>query len=432
MAKIAPFKAIIYNQKKIKDLSRVVSPPYDIISPGQQNRLHAAHPYNIVRIDFGKMLSGDNEKNNRYTRAKIFLQHWCKEKILIQDNLPAIYLYAQNYAFQRRNFVRWGIIARLRLEDDDSVLAHEKTSLHHRSDRLKLIKAIKANINPVFSLLSDDSGLISNLSCIYQNKRPFIDINFQGVRHRLWRIYDERWIRKIIKIFSTEKIFIADGHHRFEVSRAYQKYCRSRNPHHTGKEDYNCVMMYFSPLEDAALKILPIHRLFKKIPPNLETHLGKFFDIIACGKKEEIFSLMETAGSFRHLFGMYLGKRKFCVLRLKENLDLARLMKMNKPPSWKNLDVSILHALVVEKLFQSRNSDFKTIFYTQDCREAIRAVDAGNFKVAFFLNPTRPHQVREVALEGARMPHKSTYFYPKLLSGLVMNPVQNFSKKNFE
>jgi len=422
MAEIAPFRGIRYNPARIKDLSRVVCPPYDVISPRRQNDLYRAHPCNIIRIDFGKVFPADSHKNNRYIRAKAFLHNWQK-KILIQDKLPSIYLYAQEYTYQDEKFTRWGFICRLKLRDDGSVLFHEKTSTKPKRDRFHLIKETKLNLNPVFSLFSDERGLILSLVKYYRNRKLLIDIDFDNVRHRLWAVSDKKWIRRIIKTFLRKNIFIADGHHRYEVSLAYQRFCKKRNPRHTGKEDYNYIMMYFTPLEDKALRILPTHRLLKELPPDFARGLERYFDIVACGKKGEIFSLMDRAGGKEHIFGMYRGKNKFCVLKLKKGLALDELIRINKPLSWKRLDVSILHTLVVEKIFGIKNSDFKSIIYTQDIREAIREVDRGNFRTAFFLNPTSSDQVKEVALDGARMPHKSTYFYPKLLSGLVINTV---------
>ncbi len=422
MAVIAPFRGIFYNQAKIKDISRVVSPPYDVISPTRQNLLCQSHPCNIVRIDFGKILPGDDAKDNRYIRAREFFQRWLREKILIQDASPAFYLAAQNFRYKGRNFLRMGVICRLRLRDDGAVLFHEKTSPRPKRDRLKLLSAVKANINPVFTLFEDDSRLLPYLRGLYAKRKPFVDFEFEGVRNRLWRIDNSGVILKIKKIFLSKKIFLADGHHRYEVSLSYRSSCRRKNPRHSGKEPYNYVMVYLSPLEDRALKILSTHRLLKKLPRDLRTRLERYFDIVACSK-DVLLSLLDRTGKKGRIFGMYLGRQRFFTLRLKKDLAPEELIRKNKPISWKRLDVSILHALVIERIFKIKNSHFRFIHHTQDVEQAIREVDRGGFKIAFFLNPTSAAQVKEVSLDGERMPHKSTYFYPKLLSGLVMNPV---------
>ncbi|MCX5657446.1 MAG: DUF1015 domain-containing protein, partial [Candidatus Omnitrophica bacterium] len=353
--KIAPFKGIIYNQKKIKRLAKVVSPPYDVISFSKQTALYKANPHNIVRIDFGKIFPSDNSRNNRYTRANKFMELWKKKGVLVQDQVPAVYLYAQDFASNKRKYCRWGFIARFKLEDGRSVLAHERTSKHHKNDRLELIKEVKANFNPVFTLF-EDSGLIRALAKNFVKSKPFIDIRFEDVRHRLWRIMEKSDLKKINKAFTGKHIYIADGHHRFEVSCAYRNYCKKKNISPIGDHDY--VMMYFSALRDPGLVILPTHRLIKNAPDIdiLKEKLGIYFDVSPAKGRRQMFSLMQKYQGY--IFGMYLKHGKFFTLRLKKKINPARTIPGDKPACWKKLDVSILHALIVEGILKVNDVDF--------------------------------------------------------------------------
>ncbi|MCM8765374.1 MAG: DUF1015 domain-containing protein [Candidatus Omnitrophica bacterium] len=422
MANIFPFRGIFYNPEKIKDISQVVSPPYDVISQQEQGRFYHSHPLNIIRIDCGKIFSTDTENNNRYIRARDFFKEWLKEKILIQDKSSCFYLLAQKFRYQRKDFLRWGIICRLKLSRNNRVFFHEKTSAKPKEDRFKLLKKVKANLNPIFAIFEDNFKLIEGLSKIYYAQEPFIKFKFLQVEHYLWRIDNLKLINRIEKYFQQKDIFIADGHHRYEVSILYQKYCRERNPQHTGKEAYNYVMVYLTPLKDKALKILPTHRLLKKLPADFEDRLRVYFEIIPCPRLS-LLNLLSKAENNLYLFGMYLGKEEYFLLRLKRGVNPEKIIPQTKPAVWKRLEVSLFHFLIIEKVFALQNSDFDNIFYTQDLKEAIRRVKKGEFKVAFFLRPTPAYAVKEIALLKERMPHKSTYFYPKLPSGLIINPV---------
>ncbi|MCM8779232.1 MAG: DUF1015 domain-containing protein [Candidatus Omnitrophica bacterium] len=422
MTKILPFQGIFYNSQKIDDFAKVVSPPYDVISPEEQKELYRRHPLNIVRIDYGKVFFKDSQRDNRYTRARDLFQKWLREKILIQDKASCFYLLSQEFTYRGNKFVRWGIIGRARLYEKRRVFLHEKTSLLPKEDRFKLLKAVRANLNPIFTLFEDKNRFIYNLSNFYLPKQPFIQFNFSQVKHCLWRIDRPDLITNIQREMENKNIFIADGHHRYEVSLLYQRYRRKANPHHTGKEDYNYVMAYLTPMEDKALKILSIHRLIKELPPAFWDKLNLYFEILPCGK-DYLLNGLDKTESNAYLLGIYLGKGKYFLLRLRSNLDPEKLIFQNKPAVWKKLDVSLFQAIILEKVFSLNNSNFELISYTPNLEEAIQRVNNHEFKIAFFLRPTSVCAVKEIALLRERMPHKSTYFYPKLPSGLIINPV---------
>ncbi|MGE4357481.1 MAG: DUF1015 domain-containing protein [Candidatus Omnitrophota bacterium] len=422
MAEIFPYKGIFYNSEKVIDFAKVICPPYDVISQEEQEEFYKVHPCNIIRIDYGKIFPSDSQRDNRYTRAKTFFHRWIKEGVLIQDKFLSFYLLAQEFKYRENKFVRWGIICRFRLSKGKGIFFHEKTSSLPKRDRFRLIKAVKTNINPIFALFEDKQRFMEKLGKEFSSSRPFIQFKFRGVKHSLWRIDDAKSIREIKEYFRRKNVFIADGHHRYEVALLYQQYCRKRNPYHTGKEDYNFVMMYLTPLENEALKILSTHRVIKEAPPDLFNRLGVYFDIEP-KKKADLFSLLDSPKKNNYIFGMYTGGKVFYLLRLKKWLKPEMIVREDRSSAWKRLDVSLFHALIIEKIFGIKNSDFKNIFYTQDIKEAISKVRSKEFKVAFFLRPTSSQEVKEVALARERMPHKSTYFYPKLPSGLIISPV---------
>jgi len=418
--KVFPFRGVFYNLEKVKELEKVLCPPYDIISSKEQEDFYKMHPLNIIRIDYGKIFPGDSLKNNRYTRAKRLFQQWLKEKILVQDSSPSFYLLSQKFAYKKEKFVRWGIIGRLKLSQKGNVFSHEKTSSSPKEDRFRLLRAIRANTNPIFAIFEDEDSLVEKLVKPYFPQRPFLKFEFQKIDHCLWRINEPNLIRKIEDVFRGKNIFIADGHHRYEASLLYQNYCRKKNPYHTGREDYNFVMSYFTPLNSKALKILPTHRLLKKIPIDIWEKLGLYFEIKPCSKSY-LLDLLDNPCQKGYQFGMYIGKNKYFLLTLKENLKPEELICEDKIIEWKRLETSILQHIIIEKIFEVKDSDFGSIFYTQDLEEAICKVNSKEYKIAFFLKPTNVYEVRNIALAKERMPHKSTYFYPKLPSGLVIN-----------
>lgn len=410
MVQVKPFKGLLYNQDKIKDIKSVVAPPYDVISEQEQVKLYQSSPHNIVRLVLGKELKRDSSFNNRYIRSANYLNNWLKKNILVPDGQDAFYIYVQKYTYQRKKITRYGLIALMRLEEKKSgkVLPHEITSSKPKEDRSKLLEAVRANLSPIFVLFPDDKKRVTRLLISRTKPKPLFDFSAQGIRQRLWRLSDKKTINQIQKLFKPKSIFIADGHHRYEVAVSF-------------KHIYNYLMVYLVGLNDQGLSILPTHRLVK-LPSRIGSEellarLNKFFEVQKVSGSSGMFR--ETGKQNRQItFGLFLGGKNYFILKLKK---LVKFDKNN--PILDNLDVTILHNLIFKKIIKIESAKFnsKVISYTREVALALKLVNAHKYDLALFLNPTKLRQVRDIALARLKMPHKSTYFYPKPLSGLVIN-----------
>jgi len=422
MATIKPFSAITYNQEKIKDLSRVVCPPYDIITASQQQYYHQLNPYNFIHILLGKDIPGED----KYRRAATILKDWLKNKILIKDNQPAIYFYTQEYKFKGEKHLRLGFIANLSLKEANaSIFGHEHTRLEPKADRLKLLKATKANLSPIFVVFRDKRKITPLIYQSYiMSNQPFIQVlDNEGVVHKLWRIESPPLLNRIQTALQDEEIFIADGHHRYEVACNYREMMLKRRKRITGEEGFNYIMAYFTPSSSRDLTILAVHRLVKLNPPinldDLFLSLQEYFFIEEIKDKARFFFLMEKASANERLLGMYKNKH-YWLLRLKNIKILDKIMP-DKPKEYRILDLAILNSIIFKKILGLDPEDKDHIIFSQNIDELIGQADNDNLSLVFFLNPVKIEQIISLALKGQKMPAKSTYFYPKLLSGLVIN-----------
>lgn len=415
MPSIKPFKAVIYNKGKIRDISKVVAPPYDVIPKHMQEGLYRSHPDNVVRLILGKIKKSDDQDDNRYTRARAFFDAWLKDNVMIRDDRDAIYIYSQRYKAGRKTMEQVGFIGLMEIEKDShtKVLPHENTLHAPKVDRLNLMRSVRANLSPIFVLYEDGLHKIVNIMNEFRKRaKPFIDINFDKVRHRVWRLDDAEKINDIRMSMKDKDIFIADGHHRYEVAREYAK--------EAGDAQY--LMVYFVESDENMLTILPTHRAVKDMgnlaKKDIEEKLSEHFFVSKVRSLKALMSaLPHLSGS--HTFGLYSGKGKFYVAKLK-NTQASDAVIKGKPTDWKRLDVSILHLFVMQHILKIRDEDDNVEFF-KDPQDAVRSVDTGKSKIAFFLNPTKVAQVKSIAKLGEKMPRKSTYFYPKPLSGLVIN-----------
>jgi len=425
MPSTKPFKGLVYNAKKVKDISKVLAPPYDVISKDMQESLYRLDPHNVVRLILGKIKKKDTARGNRYTRAKIFFDSWLKKHILTQDTKKALYIYSQTYEDFARPIERIGFIGLMALDlvGNKKILPHENTLLAPKIDRLDLMRSVRANLSPIFVLYEDKTHNILNILTRARSKEaPFIDVGIDGIRHRVWRLKDARLIGKIDKAMRSKDIFIADGHHRYEVARTYAIESRDKNVSKEFKKNSGYMMAYFVESEEKMLTILPTHRLIKHIgilsPEDIRKRLDKFFLVKKASSMDNLLTDLQRLKS-SCAFGLYMGDRLFYVLKLKDYAASDRLIK-NKPRDWKRLDVTILHLFLLEYVLGIRD-DEDNIEFVKDAPKAKGLVDAGRYRLAFFLNPTKVSQVKRIAKLGQRMPRKATYFYPKPLSGLVIN-----------
>ncbi|MCM8813212.1 MAG: DUF1015 domain-containing protein [Candidatus Omnitrophica bacterium] len=417
MAIILPFRGWRYNPEKIGDISAVVAPPYDIISPAEQASLYARHPHNVIRLILNKVEAADSPQDNRYTRAGALFARWRQEGVLAADPRPAVYLYIQDYRVEGCQRRRLGFIARFQFEDGNC-LPHEHTLAKPKEDRRQLMKAVDANLSPIFSFFQDKDGRVGMLLKQWITKKPGVDItDAEGVRHRFWVIDDPERIAVLRRCMRRKQIFIADGHHRFETALAYRDELRRRGKAGPG---HNSIMMFFTALNDENLYVMPTHRLVKPVPDRAE----KMKQIDTLFSREVFKSLTALLAAQRRAagfaVGMYDGKQ-FMLLQMKDRATLNTLMS-KAPAQWRQLDVAMLNSVVFEHIFRlSAAQKEELISYARDAEDAVRQVDAGDFALAFFPNPTRAEQVEKIARQRFRMPQKSTYFYPKPLSGLVIN-----------
>jgi uncharacterized protein (DUF1015 family) len=441
MATIAPFRGLTYNFKKITNLANIITPPYDIISEKEQDEYYKTHPNNIIRLELGKKKATDSDTDNRYTRAANYLKEWEADDILIRAKQDTIYLTSHSYdpGDGSGTKVRWGFMSLVKIEEEGSgvILPHEKTFSAHKDDRLKLLKACSTQLSQVFGLYDDaGSGILDTLRK-FTNVTPDVSFTFtDGTGHKMWCITDPEAISKI-KVFMAKKpIFIADGHHRYETSRNFRNYMREK--HGTGADKpYEYVMMYLTDMGEDGLTILPSHRLIKMDSPfDPAPFLQKAAPCFNIEKlktersdKPEFALKLKNALAENGLktpsFIFYSKKgRNFYLMGLKKGVADELLNDLH--PSLAKLDVIILSRLILEKVmgFTKADMDNDSLFhYNSNIASTISSVDSGEYDIAFLINPTKIGQVQEIASASQVMPRKSTYFYPKVLTGMVMNKI---------
>jgi len=436
MAIVKPFKGIRYNTEKL-DISKVVTPPYDVISEEEQEAYYACDPYNIIRLILGKHLKGDNEKKNRYSRALECYTTWQDADYLIRDNQPALYLTSMDFTIGETQYKRFGLIALVRLEDFKTgvVKPHEKTFSNVKSERLKLMIACQANFSPIFSLFPDnDHSLLDSLRRQVENKEPelaFDDDKNQS--HKLWRLLDPDVHATIEKEMSDKPIFIADGHHRYETALQYLSYLEQKQGKLPDSHPAKYIMMYLASMNDPGLVIRPAHRQLTTVPEHFRNeflnNITQYFDVKTMPFETDTQSTVLaqfmkelSQGKDLHRLGAYYKNHSaFILLTLKPDV-LDHETKI--PAALRDLDVTLLTQLIFErilKLDQKSLDDEKQITYTTSIEQAVQNVDQGKCDMVMLLNPTRIEQVEAVANAGLTMPRKSTYFYPKVITGLVVN-----------
>lgn len=440
MAKIIPFRGIVYNRARVGSLADLVCPPYDIISPTVQQELYRKSPNNVVRLEYGLESPGDTEDDNRYTRASTLFDEWSKTDVLHQDQEPAFYIYEMEYKTGSKVKRLRGFVCLVRIEDYDSgiVKPHETTLSGPKTDRLNLLRACKASFSQIFSLFSDPQGILQSQLAAISGKPDMAVKSGDGIIHRVWRLTNKQGIATLTREIADKPFFIADGHHRYDTALNYRNERRKAACTVTGEEGYNYVAMFLARLEDPGLTILPAHRALFNLdgfqPQRFEDDLGRFFTIerIDFDKKSEgkdlhtILDTMAHRADHAHVFGMRVkGEHSFYLLTLRDAADMDALLP-GKSPAYRRLDVSILHHLIIDKLLGIKMDTHKlglNIEYVNDAVEADKRVHDGNIELVFFMNPTKVREVKEVAAAGERMPQKATYFYPKLLTGLVIHKI---------
>ncbi len=432
MANIFPFRGLTYNRGKIDDFSRVVAPPYDVISPAHQAELYDRSSHNVVRIDFCR-------DADPYETVPQRFREWQQDGTLVPEDAPAIYYLSQEYRL--RDGIpreRRGFIALTALEDfGGGIHGHEATLAEPKEDRLKLMLACNAQFSSILALYTDDKPTLTDaLREHVRSREPKVEAALgEFGTSRLWAVTDPGLIGMVQDALSRQEVFIADGHHRYEAACGYRQRRLAERSGATGGEGFNRVMMYFANLKEEGVVILPTHRLVRELPETpvreLDEKLQNHFHVRAFprnpdGRRQFLEALEHPDGRQRLLGASFKDDSRYLALRLRDPETMQRLAP-EMSAELRGLDVTTLHVLVMEHILgvSTRNAvNTDAVAYTHDAEEALAEVEAGGCQAAFILNPPSAGEMIDVSLKGDKMPQKSTYFFPKLVTGLVIHKVE--------
>jgi uncharacterized protein (DUF1015 family) len=427
MPKIRSFRGIRYNADQV-DLVSAVCPPYDIIVPPQVDDFYNKSPYNAIRLVLGKQFPKDNKDNNRYTRARDLFKQWMKSGVLIQDTKPALYYHEQTYTFGDKTSTRKGFIASVRLDDDDkkNIRPHEHTIKSPKLDRLRLMSEVRTNFSSILGVYSDSKKTIET-QVKAKLGSPDIDFSTKEETNRLWVIDDAAIIDKIVKMMQSKKVLIADGQHRYETAKIYRDRMRAASGKHDGNQNYDFIQMYLTNM-DEGIKILPVHRIIIDSMGvglvDLEYRIKDIFNMVPFDNRKVFITALNKSG--KGSIGLYVkGIPRFYLLQLSRDTELEKYLPSGTHPLLKNHDVTILHECIIDPILGiGTNLENKRIMFTNKADEAIDMVTKEQADITFLLNPPAMEDVLEVAEAGLRMPHNSTYFYPKAPAGLVFHSLE--------
>jgi uncharacterized protein (DUF1015 family) len=421
--RIEPFRALMYNRRVAGEPARVVAPPYDLIGAARQNQLYERSPYNVVRLELAR-------ESDRYGAAEKTLADWIAARVLERSARPAIFQYTQTFDVEGRLLHRTGFIARVRLEEFDRgrILPHERTFPAAKEDRLRLLTALQINTSSIFGLYSGAHPDLDQLRDKVAAREPLIDlVDDLGIRNELRPIDAADEIAIVQRALEAPRILIADGHHRYETALNYRRARRHENA--PGElEPYDYTMMTLVACDDLGLVILPTHRVVKSLPANaiasFTQRAREVFEVTELAHRDEFRARLDDSGT--GAIGVTLkNSPHYFILRIRDAAAMKAALP-DAPDEVRRLDVSILHALVFDRIFGLRADEIRkggNIEYTIEIGGALGAVANGHADGAFLMNPPSIQDVERVSDAGATMPEKSTYFHPKLLTGLVMNPL---------
>lgn len=429
MADIRGFRGFRYDLGTVGSLSDVVAPPYDVIGPELQQKLYDLSPFNAIRLELTKDEPGDTETENKYTRAGRTLREWVAANALRQDTARALYVYEQEFEAEGKTYTRRGFFARVRLEPFGTgrIFPHEQTMSGPKADRLKLYQATGFNLSPVFGLYPDsENEVFRALEPFTRKSPPLTATDHLGVTSRLWVITDTQAISAVTGLMGPKPVFIADGHHRYETGLKYLEEQRAARTLPDDESAPNFTLMMLVSMGDPGLIILPTHRLVSGLPAvtaaQVETALGAHFEVVgrfetaeACWEHLEMDGGQDVLG-----FGT-VADGKWFAAKLKDPQVMAGLAP-EQSEEWRGLGVSILHKLVLEKQLAALGTPALTFVHL--LKEVTDAVAAKACQLAVLVPPATMDHVEQIAGNREKMPQKSTYFYPKLLTGLVFNSLK--------
>lgn len=432
MVRIAPFRGVFYNQKKIRDVSKVIAPPYDVISKEEQEKLYRKSPYNFVRLDLC-------QEPDSYSAVAQLFRVWQDEGILERDGAAAIYYLTHRFSVKGQGErIRHGFFALTELQDfsEGTIRPHEKTLDAPKEDRLRLMLACHAQLSPIFALYSEPKQTINRMLATHVvGTDPFIEVEQEnGEQCRVWRVTDAALVQRVQQEMKDQPLLIADGHHRYEATLNYRNHIRNERAQSTGREAFNYIMTYFANMNDENVVILPTHRLVRGYAPQpflqLEEALQKYFYLEQYPKTPEgkgwfLKALRSGAKKQRLIGASFKRDPRYLILRLKNKRIMQRLANDLSAPL-RELDVTTLHLLILEHILgltPQQQVNGETISYSQDEEAVLQALEKEDYQAAFLLNPPKAEEILTIAVGEEKMPQKSTYFYPKLISGLIVNKI---------
>jgi uncharacterized protein (DUF1015 family) len=432
MAEIRPFRGVRYDVARVGALADVVAPPYDVIDPALQDRLYQASPYNIVRLELNRQEPGDKDGEDRYARAARLLRDWLRQGILRQDDHAAFYVYHQTFDVEGETYTRRGFLARVRLEPigQGKIYPHEQTLAGPKADRLALYRATGFNLSPVFGLFPDPAGEVQQLiEKAPHDHTPLVARDHLGVENRLWLVTDQEAHTAICGLLAAKPIFIADGHHRYETGLKYREGAAAIGQIKSPDDPANFCLMMLVGMSDPGLRILPTHRLVAGFSglnsDQLAQRLAPEFEIRSCGAGgagcQAAWQAIDQAGDQDLLGFGTLADGQWLLARLRSDATMDRLAKEHSA-DWRSLGVSILHVLVLEHLLAGLGQ--ASCRYVHSIAGVTAEFASRASDLACLVAPARMSHVESIASNLETMPPKSTYFYPKLLTGLVLNTLR--------
>ncbi|NIA07654.1 MAG: DUF1015 family protein [Actinobacteria bacterium] len=433
MTQIQPFRAIRYNTENNRDISAVVAPPYDVIGARLRDELSARDEHNIVRIDLPHIPPASLGPPQAYARSAELLKQWTQQKVLVQDSEPALYYYQQTFKVGQITHTRCAFFARVKLEElgSGSIMPHEQTFSGPKEDRLALTKATRCNLSPVFCLYPDQNNEV--LAALGpQGNEPDCAAELDGVRNELWAVQDAAKLARVGELMADKKVYIADGHHRYGTSLNYRKYLEESGQSIDDEHPANFINMVLVSAADAGLVILPTHRVLKGLPDDsvnrLRSSTAEQLDWIKTNLGADKAADFDAAIAGKHsqAMGLYDGRQDKLFVLVPTSEDLLATYAPDRAEAWRKLPVGILHRyLLEEKLGKEISPGCQPQISYVHADEAVRLCKSaeGGHQCAFLLQPTTMAQLLAVVEAGELMPQKSTFFYPKIPTGLVINPL---------
>ena len=433
MAQVQPFRGWRYDVAQVGDLSDVTCPPYDVIDSEFQEQLYERHPCNVIRLELNRDEPGDAGPDEKYRRAADFLRRWIHQGVLIQEHEDSLYAYHQVFDWEGKRYTRRGFLGRIRLErfGEGKVFPHEQTMSGPKADRLKLLEACQMNLSPIFGLYPDDDNAVqAPLEQAIPTITPLEATDHLGVVHRMWPVSNYEIVEQVRSLLRDRPVFIADGHHRYETAINYRDGLIAAGNLAGPDSPPNFVMMMFVGMSDPGLVILPTHRLVSGLTSltkeDLKNALGKHFALEPVGQgaaaARETWNLIAADGG-QDVLGLGTTRDDTWTLARLTDGSPMKTLAPDQSDDWRGLGVSLLHKLVLEHLLKAHHTGGPKCRYVHQVDEVVAAQAAGEVPLACLVPPAQIEHVESIAARLEKMPPKSTYFYPKLQTGLVFNPV---------